>query len=61
MRSIPREAGRADIDPAIKAAQPIGRAASLINEAVPRSVDVFLRGYGMPVHLGIAEPKREAA
>jgi hypothetical protein len=23
----------------------------MINEHVPRSVDVFLRGYAMPVHL----------
>ena len=33
----------------------------MINEAVPRSVEVFLRGYGMPEHLGLAKPKREGA
>jgi len=33
----------------------------MINESVPRAVDVFLRGYGMPEHLGIAKSKREAA
>jgi len=33
----------------------------MIEQAVPRSIDVFLRGYGMPAHLGITDPKREAA
>ncbi len=33
----------------------------MIEQVVPRSIDVFLRGYGMPEHLGIADLKREAA
>lgn len=33
----------------------------MINEAVPRAVDVFLRGYGTPEHLFPAKSKREAA
>jgi AcrR family transcriptional regulator len=32
-----------------------------IEYAAPRSVEVFLRGYAMPEHLGLREKKREAA
>jgi AcrR family transcriptional regulator len=33
----------------------------MINDAVPRAIDVFLRGYGMPDHVCPEKAKREAA
>jgi len=33
----------------------------MIKEAVPRATDVFLRGCGMPEHVGPEKAKREAA